>query len=55
MTNDYLKQCYKIDLETVRLNLNGEQKRLNDLNVEQGASSWLTTLPIKEEGYVCIE
>ena len=45
------QQCYKIDLDTIRLNLNEEQKCLNDWNVEQGASSWLTTLPIKE-GYV---
>ena len=46
------QQRYKIDLDTIRLNLNEEQKRLNDLNVEQGASSWLTTLPIKEKGYI---
>ena len=37
------QQRYKIDLDTIRLTLNEEQKRLNDLNVEQGASSWLIT------------
>ena len=26
-------------------------KRLNELNKEQGASSWLITLPLKQEGY----
>ena len=28
-----------------------EQKRLNELNREQRASSWLTTIPLSEEGY----
>ena len=25
---------------------------MNDINTEQGASAWLSTLPIKEEGYM---
>ena len=32
-------------------NLSNNQKRLLELIQEQGASSWLTTLPIPDEGY----
>ena len=39
-------------LEQLRCNMDDVQKRLNDLATEKGASSWLTTLPIKEEGYL---
>ena len=28
------------------------QQKLIDLNCEKGASLWLSTLPIKEEGYI---
>ena len=35
----------------LRSTLSDEQKRLNELNREQGASSWLTTIPLSEEGY----
>ena len=35
----------------LRSTLSDEQKRLNELNREQGASSWLTTIPHSEEGY----
>ena len=31
--------------------MNSEQLRTNDLNQETGASAWLTTLPLKQEGY----
>ena len=31
--------------------MSDEQRRLNEINQQQGASTWLTTLPIKEEGY----
>ena len=31
--------------------MSDEQRRLNEINRQQGASTWLTTLPIKEEGY----
>ena len=29
-----------------------EQRWLNGINQQQGASTWLNTLPIKEEGYI---
>ena len=32
--------------------MSSEERKQNDLNLETGASSWLTTLPIKEEGYI---
>ena len=38
-------------LERIRGNMDETQKRLNDLACEKGASIWLTTLPIAEEGY----
>ena len=38
-------------LQKLRSILSDEQKRLNELNREQGASSWLTTIPLSEEGY----
>ena len=31
--------------------MSDEQRRLNETKQQQGASTWLTTLPIKEEGY----
>ena len=39
-------------LEDLRKNLRPEQIRLIDINQETGASSWLTTIPLKEEGYM---
>ena len=35
----------------IRSHLNSEQSRTNDLNQETGASAWLTTLTLKQEGY----
>ena len=35
----------------IRQEITELQQRLNSNNQEQGASSWLTTLPLKEEGY----
>ena len=32
--------------------MSSEERKQNDLNLETGASSWLTTLPIKEGGYI---
>ena len=32
--------------------LTGQEFRLNDINTEQGASTWLTILPIEDEGYM---
>ena len=40
------------ELENIRKDLNENQIKLNNINQEIGASSWLTTMPIKEEGYV---
>ena len=39
------------NLEMIREEINDNQKRFNDLNREEGASTWLTTLPLKDEGY----
>ena len=41
-----------ISLTNIRSELTEQQKRLNEINQEAGASSWLTTLPLKDEGYV---
>ena len=32
--------------------MSSKERKQNDLNLETGASSWLTTLPIKEEGHI---
>ena len=48
MINDRQKKI----LEIIRNEMSSEEKKRNDLNLETGASSWLTTPPIKEEGYV---
>ena len=39
-------------LDDLRKNLRPEQVRLIEINQETGASSWLTVLPLKEEGYI---
>ena len=44
-------QHHQEQLNELRLKFSDQQKRLNELNQEQGASSWLTTLPILDEGY----
>ena len=44
-------QYHNEELQKLRFTLSDEQKRLNELNREQGASSWLTTIPLSEEGY----
>ena len=38
-------------LDVICLHMNSEQLHANDLNQENGASAWLTTLPLKQEGY----
>ena len=38
-------------LQKLGSTLGDEQKCLNELNREQGVSSWLTTIPLSEEGY----
>ena len=44
-------QHHNEELQKLRSTFSDEQKRLNKLNKEQGASSWLTTIPLSEEGY----
>ena len=39
------------NLIRIRVQMNEEKRRLNDLNREEGASIWLTTAPLKDEGY----
>ena len=41
----------KQKLDVIRSHMNSEQLRTNDLNQETVASAWLTTLPLKQEGY----
>ena len=43
---------HKYELANIVNELTDHQKQLNLINQEAGASSWLTTLPIKDEGYV---
>ena len=44
-------QQHNEELQKLRSTLSQDQKRINDLNREQGAFSWLTTIPLSEEGY----
>ena len=44
--------CNQQKLVNIKSKLTTQQCRLNDINIEQGASTWLTTLPIKDEGYM---
>ena len=46
--NDFEKQT----LDDLRSRMSMENVRANDLAQMKGASSWLTALPLKEEGYV---
>ena len=46
-----MKLQHHQELNELRLKFSDQQKRLNELNQEQAASSWLTTLPILDEGY----
>ena len=48
MNNDQQKKV----LEIIRNEMSSEERTQNDLNLETGASSWLTVLPIKDEGYI---
>ena len=38
-------------IQKLRSTLSDEQKHLNELNTEQGASSCLTAIPLSEESY----
>ena len=44
-------QHHNEELQKLRSTFSDEQKRLNELNRERGASSWLTTIPISEKRY----
>ena len=49
MKNDRQKKI----LEIIRNEMNSEErKQKNDLNLETGTPSWLTTLLIREKGYI---
>ena len=48
MKNDRQKKI----LEIIRNIMRSEERKQHDPNLETGASSWFTTLPIKEEGYI---
>ena len=48
MNNDQQKKI----IEIIRNEMSLEERKKTDLSLETGASSWLTTLPIKEEEYV---
>ena len=48
MNNDRQKKV----LEIIRNEMSSEERKENDLNLETGEPSWLTTLPIKEAGYI---
>ena len=38
-------------LNVIRCYLSDKKLTLNDINQEKGASIWLLTLPLKDEGY----
>ena len=44
-------QHHNEELQKLRPTLSNEQKRLNELNREQGAFSWLIAIPLSEEDY----
>ena len=45
-------QRNRAELSKINEQLDENQKRLILLNQENGASTWLTTLPLKDEGYI---
>ena len=47
-----IQKCNQQKLVNIRSKLTIQQCRLNDINIEQGASTWLTTLRIEDEGYM---
>ena len=42
---------FKNILESVRNEMNNEQRQLNEINREKGVSNWLAVLPIAENGF----
>ena len=51
ITRTRLTRYHQILVE-VRADMNENQQRLNDINQEPGASSWISSLPLEDEGYV---
>ena len=45
-------ETQKSKLEQLRAGMSSEQLRANDIAQMKGSSSWLTALPLKQEGYV---
>ena len=45
------QSCHHTILQRLWNDMSDEQRQLKEINQQQGASTWLTTLPIKEEGY----
>ena len=39
-------------LKIIRTETSSEERKKKDLNLEIGATNWLTTLPVKEEGHI---
>ena len=46
------EESHKNKLQTLRSNMTPQQIRANDLAQMKGASAWLTSLPIEDEGFV---
>ena len=46
------KKKFKATLDDLKLEMNTDKIRLNEIHQEIGSSSWLTSLPLKDEGYV---
>ena len=44
-------QHHQKKLKLIRQDITEPQQSLNNLNQEQWASSWLTTMPLEEKGY----
>ena len=46
------EEAHKKKLEDLRKNMSKEQLRANDVAQMKGASAWLTSLPLKDEGFM---
>ena len=46
------EEYHKNKLQTLRSNMTPQQIRANDLAQMKGASAWLTSLPLEDEGFV---
>ena len=45
------QERFKTILEPLRIDMNEQQKRINNINQEKGVSNWLTILPLVEHGF----